>query len=230
MLFAYFGVATSWTHSKQAFLVQNPNATQCLCACSGASPSAYLFDRRYGPDAVPISLSHPVEQVSWDDCDRILPAVGMRVPTEAQWEYGARGGTTTTWWSGASEDTLDDVANLLDIVGSRAVPQWGQQFCSFSDGFAFIAPVGRFRANSFGLFDIHGNVWEWCADIYERSYSVPVDRDGLRASASESPRIRVNRGGAYDTPAQWVRCARRYASLPSVRSSALGVRACRQLR
>jgi formylglycine-generating enzyme required for sulfatase activity len=89
---------------------------------------------------------HPADSVSWDDCQQFLGRLPgwIELPTEAQWEYGCRAGTTTPWWTGAEEASLEGAANIRI---------W----------FSPIA-IGRLRANPFGLHDVHGNLWEWCQD------------------------------------------------------------------
>ena len=108
--------------------------------------------------------------MDWVTCDALLRSRGLTLPTEAQWEYGCRAGTTTPWWTGADEKSVADERNG-------------------------IRPVGRWPSNAFGLFDVHGNVWEWCADWYDGSSLPCRPGDGLRLIDDVWSRTRVLRGG-----------------------------------
>jgi serine/threonine protein kinase/formylglycine-generating enzyme required for sulfatase activity len=177
---------------------------------------------------------HPVEQVSWEDCSRVMKHLGLVLPTEAQWEYAARAGTSTVWSTGAEIDSLDGAANLADIAfkenggeSNRIYEEW------LDDGFPAHAPVGSFRPNAFGLHDVHGNVWEWCRD-WKGAYADPVaPGDGLRLvssrSSSRSSDLRIFRGGSYDGPASNARSARRNFTTPQARHYNLGLRPARTI-
>ena len=113
-------------------------------------------------------LRNPVEQVSWEDCDLWLGRLGLVLPTEAQWEYAARGGTTTPRWTGLGTDGLAKAANLADAFCQQNDGPSSWKYESWNDGYAVHAPVGSFAPNPFGLHDVLGNVWEWCRDWYRR--------------------------------------------------------------
>jgi formylglycine-generating enzyme required for sulfatase activity/proteasome lid subunit RPN8/RPN11 len=147
------------------------------------------------------SDDHPVVNVTWNDavayCDWLSDQEGVkyRLPTEAEWEYSCRAGTTTRFYSGDKDDSLKGVANLADASFKQKYPDatWA---VSWDDGYPFTAPVGRFKPNAFGLYDMHGNVWEWCADWYDENYykeSPSQDPPGPSAGA-----FRVFRGGSFD--------------------------------
>jgi formylglycine-generating enzyme required for sulfatase activity len=119
--------------------------------------------------------------------------------------------------------------NLCDATGSRAEPRWAaaNHWPDYDDAFVMHAPVGRFRANPFGLHDICGNVWEWCRD-WSESYSMPVaPLDGERLGLDR--RHRVSRGGAFNNSAAGVRSAHRGRQSPSDGSMFIGVRPARAL-
>jgi formylglycine-generating enzyme required for sulfatase activity len=166
----------------------------------------------------------PVEQVSWYDaieyCNKrsvkegLTPAYtrngdtvtwnrranGYRLPTEAEWEYACRAGTTTAYSTGGSITTGQANYNIGKTTN-----------------------VGSYSANAWGLYDMHGNVWEWCWDWYG-NYSSGAQTDPVGASSGTS---RLARGGSWYSDAQHVRSAYRNYGTPSGRSSRLGFRLVR---
>jgi len=167
---------------------------------------------------------HPVEQVTWEECRSILGRVGMKLPTEAQWEYAARGGTGTTWWSGVEPASLRTAANIADAAYLRGNRDAASAE-SWDDGESAPSAVGAFAANPFGLHDVIGNVWEWCEDEYV-GYEHPArPGDGLRGT--ERPKLqadRCQRGGGFSTRAASTRSAFRARFLQDSRDNDLGVR------
>ncbi|MBU0754149.1 MAG: SUMF1/EgtB/PvdO family nonheme iron enzyme, partial [Planctomycetes bacterium] len=153
---------------------------------------------RYGPGGVfggkEVNLLHPVEQVSWEDCSKILHQLKLRLPSESEWEYAARAGTCTVFWTGDEAETLQGAANVADLFckNNGGPSSWPYEE-ALDDGYVVHAPVGSFSANDFGLHDIHGNVSEWCQDIYVGYESTPTDGTAnIRGSSS-----RVRRGGSW---------------------------------
>jgi formylglycine-generating enzyme required for sulfatase activity/tRNA A-37 threonylcarbamoyl transferase component Bud32 len=139
-----------------------------------------------------ITLAHPVEMVSWNACTRVLRQYGLTLPTEAQWEYAARGETSTPWFTGAEPASLRGQVNIADATAAAAGAEWFELFglrllpddvrAEFKDGYVWHAPVDVLAANGFGLHHVAGNVWEWCRDSYTRYGDAPArPRDGLRA-------------------------------------------------
>ncbi|MEM7202406.1 MAG: bifunctional serine/threonine-protein kinase/formylglycine-generating enzyme family protein [Planctomycetota bacterium] len=180
-----------------------------------ADPSLNHQGARAPHDPGVISAAHPVEGVGWGDCDALLRRHGLALPEESQWEHACRAGTSTRWWTGDDAASLTGAANLADGRAIEKFPRWGRAEGVLDDGWIGTAPVGSYRANPFGLFDMHGNVFEWCADLY---------RPG-----SDSP-ARVLRGGSFrDVPA-FVRSACRYKLPPLSKSVMFGVRAARRLQ
>jgi formylglycine-generating enzyme required for sulfatase activity len=191
---------------------------------TGSNPSVYKPGSRFG-DKVTTGL-HPVENVSWVDCERWLQRMGLLLPTESQWEYAARAGTATPWWTGAERESLADAANLADAFCKRNGGPAGWNYESWDDGYAIHAPVIAYRPNPFGLFGVHGNVWEWCRDAYGRyDASEAREGDGLREPAGSASR--VGRGGSFGGAASDARSANRNAGAPEYRDGNLGLRPAR---
>lgn len=128
----------------------------------------------------------PVETVSWDDVQNFIEELNnktgkqYRLPTEAEWEYAARAGTTTPWYCGDDERCLDDIAWYWDNSGSTT------------------HPVGQKQPNAWGLYDMTGNVYEWCSDRYDQDYyTVSPSTDPQGPDDSLKFRQRVYRGGSW---------------------------------
>jgi serine/threonine protein kinase/formylglycine-generating enzyme required for sulfatase activity len=182
----------------------------------------------YDGDPVPIGPAHPAESIDWTDANRWMMRHGLSLPTEAQWEYGCRAGKDMPWWTGATEQTLADAANVLDETAARRHPEWGKA-APFDDRCTAACRVGSYRANAFGLHDVYGNVWEWCRDWYGSYGAATRPGDGLRLVDGSSG-SRVNRGGSYQDPAAGARSARRSRLAPTLRLSGLGLRPARATR
>jgi sulfatase modifying factor 1 len=144
--------------------------------------------------------SHPVVHVTWNDADRFCRWLSLRemtnysLPTEAQWEYAARAGTQTAYWNSNDPERLTEIANIRDATAAAKFPKWTDTSRS-RDGFVFTAPVGQFRTNPFGLHDVHGNVWEWCADWYDEGYYRSSPRSD--PAGPDTGDERVYRGGCF---------------------------------
>jgi formylglycine-generating enzyme required for sulfatase activity len=176
------------------------------------------------------SDEHPVVNVSWNDavafCEWLSRVDGQayRLPTEAEWEYACRAGTTTRYFSGDDPESLAAAGNVADGTAKLKYPHWTATITA-RDGFVYTAPVGQFRPNRFGLYDMHGNVWEWCQDGYDDAYykgSPGEDPPGASQASA-----RVVRGGGWDSEPRYCRSAHRGGSSPSDRSSYQGFRLAR---
>jgi formylglycine-generating enzyme required for sulfatase activity len=155
----------------------------------------------------------PVINVSWDDavayCQWLSAQTGKtyRLPSEAEWEYACRAGTTTEYSWGDSIGSNN--ANCLNS-GS----QWsGKQ----------TAPVGCFAPNPWGLYDMHGNVWEWCADLWDNSY-IGAPGDGSAWTAGDDYGWHMLRGGSWNSIVRCVRAAKRGYDTTPARNCAMGFR------
>ncbi|MEM7166494.1 MAG: SUMF1/EgtB/PvdO family nonheme iron enzyme [Planctomycetota bacterium] len=195
---------------------------------SNKNPSCYGPGRKYGDKQH--TLQHPVETISWFEARDHLRRLGCELPTEAQWEYAARAGTATPWWTGTDATSLIGATNLADDYARRNGAPVTWEFEDWlDDGYVVHSPVGIYRPNSFGLHDIHGNVWEWCRDWHgEYSWCAAGPRDGYREPQEQ--RARVFRGGGFMHRAIQSRVSSRVFNEPAYRASSLGVRPMRSIR
>jgi len=192
---------------------------------TGGNPSAYKPGNPLVGD-----LRHPAELVSWEEATRVLGNLGLELPTEARWEYAARAGTTSAWWSGDERDALIGVANLADATAARAGAKFDaiREWPEFDDGFVVHAPVGSYAPNPFGLHDVHGNVLEWCRD-WRVDYPVGAPRAGDGLREVKPALYRVYRGGGFIYSASAARSAYRDGNAPGYRGSSIGLRATRSI-
>jgi len=188
------------------FFLSKYQMTQAQWArIAGENPSIHNSER---------TAQHPVENVSWNMCSKVLAWLGLELPTEPQWEYATRGGSTTVWWSGNDQSSLLNAALLMG-VGQRQ---------------PFHVDVGSFRPNGFGLHDTAGNIWEWCRDFFDlTSYEKPIiDLEGNRLMMPTS--VHVNRGGSYFSPPIVARSACRSMGAPEYRAIYVGLRPCAKIQ
>jgi sulfatase modifying factor 1 len=173
---------------------------------------------------------HPVVHVSWDDVIAYAAWAGKRLPTEAEWEFAARGGLTSKAYVWGDETPTDTIIHANLWQGSFPNRNTAQ------DGYVRTAPVGSFKANGFGLHDMAGNVWEWCSDWYHRelyqSRSGHVTENPTGPPVSVDPRRpyspqRSQRGGSFlcnDSYCSRYRPSARHGSTPDTGMSHVGFR------
>lgn len=166
-------------------------------AVMGSNPSYF-----YG------NMQRPVETVSWNDCQTFISRLNeltgetFRLPTEAQWEYAARGGYKSKGYTYSGSNAIDDVA-------------W-----HWYNSDRTTHPVKTKAPNELGIYDMSGNVWEWCSDWYG-DYSSAAQTDPTGPATGY---YRVGRGGSWDNDATYCRVAFRGNSTPTNRFSHLGLR------
>ena len=171
--------------------------TQALWqAVMGSNPSKFKGD------------DFPVEQVSWNDCQEFISKLNyltgkkFRLPTEAEWEYAARGGKKSRGYQYSGSSNISDVAWYTDNNGSNT------------------RPVGTKQSNELGLYDMTGNVWEWCQDWYG-SY---VNSSQTNPTGAVSGSYHVRRGGSWNYVARNCRLSQRHNGIPDFRIYYLGLR------
>ena len=176
-----------------------------------------------GESSIPSSPVFPAVFISWDDVQQLISRLNSsngywryRLPTEAEWEYACRAGTSTMWSFGEDRHALGDYAWYIDSE-AEAKDQTPRE-------------VGAKLPNPWGLHDMHGNVWEWCLDVYGEDYysrSPAVDPQGPNSDAGSS---RVIRGGYFRYFTRHSRSASRNTRRPDERHRAIGVRLVRTPR
>jgi formylglycine-generating enzyme required for sulfatase activity len=169
----------------------------------------------------------PVRYVSWDDVQLFITWLNAetkshyRLPSEAEWEYAARAGTVTPFNTGFC--ITDQQANF---EGNTFRPA---KCSKEGENRKTVLPVASFPANAFGLYDMHGNVWEWVEDCWHENYdNAPIDGSAWHGAISECER-HVMRGGTWHGPASYMRSAYRFRYPKEIRTGGLGLRLARSI-
>jgi formylglycine-generating enzyme required for sulfatase activity len=191
---------------SKGFYMQTTEVTQGQWrAIMGSSPSRFS---NCGDDC-------PVEKVSWTDIQEFISKLNQievgskyRLPTEAEWEYAARAGSTARFCYGDDEGRLSEYAWYSGNSGDKT------------------HPVAQKQPNAWGLYDMHGNVYEWCQDWYDKNYPSGNVTDPTGPSSGS---LRVLCGGSWSSLAEFCRSAIRYGKFPVTRNLYLGFRLAREL-
>ena len=195
-------------------------------------PEAHWTDLRTGQEW---QADHPVACVNWLDARAYVAWLAetsgqpYRLPSEAEWEYAARGGVSGDFPWGADPHEACSQANVYDS-SAQAMHGYSWQPADCDDGFAMLAPVGRLQPNGFGLHDVAGNLWEWVEDCYEAPYpaDIPVDGSSYGPPPGQCDRRSV-RGGSWTSRISRQRLAFRGRDPEDLRYSIFGFRVARSL-
>jgi|GEM_PF-1167123 len=181
--------------------------------------------RRYVGDAVPATFrgrKNPVVCVDWSEAETYCGSQGKRLPTEAEYEYAARAGTTTDYFWGDDPDEGCRFANGADRTLESRMPG-STDWMQCRDGFGFsTAPVGSFAPNPWGLYDMSGNVAEWVGDWYAGYDSLYATRGN--PTGPQTGQLRSVRGGGWDSPPDLLKVHERIGKAPDTRAFDVGFR------
>ena len=175
--------------------------------------------------------NHPVVGVSWYDAEAFCKWVGMRLPTEAEWEYAARGKLKGKKYPWGDQEPDGSQCNFADKRSDRTLRELDAKLThadmSVDDGYAKIAPVGSYPSNDFGLYDMAGNVYEWVADRYDENYYSSSPAKNPPGSGTGARR--VLRGGNWHYTSSYLRVASRFYNSPRNRFNFYGFRSVSEL-
>jgi len=196
------------TISQSFYMAATPVTQREWVTIMGNNPSYF---RKNGEDC-------PVEQVSWNDAQKFIKQLNQReernyrLPSEAEWEYACRAGTTTPFNTG----------NCLSTDDANYNGNYPYKNCPKGKYRKRTTPVKKFTPNAWGLYDMHGNVWEWCQDDYDDYPSTSV----VDPTGSTTGSFRVSRGGSWNFIASYCRSANRNRFKPEIRYYYMSFRLC----
>ncbi|MBE0585575.1 MAG: formylglycine-generating enzyme family protein [Desulfofustis sp.] len=174
--------------------------------------------------------TQPVVNVSWEDAvafaEWLSQQAGQtfRLPTEAEWEYAVRSGTSESRFWGNNPEEACTYANVADRTARERWAKWTTFNCD--DGHAVAAPVGSFQPNGNGVYDMLGNAWEWCLDVYNyEAYAKLPKNDPVYSGSGE---YRVMRGGGWSNGPLGIRSSHRVGLSPGFSHHSLGFRLVKQ--
>lgn len=168
--------------------------------------------------------TNPIVNVTWNDAKAYADWAGASLPTEAQWEKAARGGDRRVYAWGNDWPPSKGAGNFADETYIKSGKHPNEGFIKdYDDGYVNIAPVGSFTANPFGLYDMVGNVWEWCSDWYDEGYY--KNSPAKNPTGPKKGDRRVMRGGTwYNSDPQSLRAVYRIGILPILLDPGIGFR------
>lgn len=216
-----------------AFVTATGYVTDDSCWTFEAGKYQRRSERNWRDSKTEQSGSYPVSCVNWHDAKAYAEWLShktgkqYRLPTEAEWEYAERGNTKSARFWGGNPDQACEYANVADTITQSKVQgaaAWAAHNCS--DGYAYAAPVGSFKPNAFGLYDMLGNVFELLEDSWQVSYRDAPTDGSARLGISEKHSMR---GGSWSYGPQYIRSAYRGRIEPETRSDNIGFRIARTL-
>lgn len=201
----------SVTLSKGFWLGETPVTQALYEVITGQNPSQFKGD------------DLPVERVSWDDAQAFIkqmnslhPDLKVRLPWEAEWEYACRAGTTTAF--NVANDISLDLANYRGTWDDKY--QWGEGVKQAT------TPIKSYPCNAWGLYDMHGNVWEWCEDFYTEKLGKDSAFDPIPAltQSKTSKTLHIMRGGSWNSRGRRLRSAMRDRDPSNYKDGRIGFR------
>jgi sulfatase modifying factor 1 len=178
----------------------------------------------------PQTESHPANFISWNDakefCDWLSKKGSaryvVRLPGEAEWEYACRAGSKTKYHFGDDPEKFPEYENVADATLNKIEKgEYADHRIKGSDGFPYTSPVGNFKPNPFGVYDMHGNLTEWCEDTFGKHSDLPKSNNSIQ---SKPAKYRVTKGGNFSVPPSLCRSAYRSIGSPHFVGGAGGFR------
>jgi len=191
--------------------VTNEEYGKYLADRSDARAPQFLSEAEWG------DARRPIVGVTWAEARAFAEWMGGRLPTEAEWEYACRAGTSSAFNDGSSCTDPDGMDPALDRLG------WSR-----TNSGGITHPVCEKAPNAWGIYDMHGNVWEWCEDTWHRNYeAAPCDGRAWVSEDDEGSAFRILRGGCWGVDARSCVSTYRYAYRPEVWTDPVGFRVAR---